>query len=54
MRSVARVFYAVKANPHPAILQAIAAAGLSFECVSRGEIERVLESLPGIAREQLL
>lgn len=54
MRSVARVFYALKANPHPAILQSIAAVGLSFECVSRGEIERVLEALPGIARERLL
>ena len=54
MRSVARVFYAIKANPNPLILQAIAAAGLSFECVSRGEIERVLEALPGIARERLL
>ena len=54
MRSVARVFYAIKANPHPAILQAIAALGLSFECVSRGEVERVLQAVPGIARERLL
>lgn len=44
----------MKANPHPAILQAIAAQGLSFECVSRGEVERVLQSVPGIARERLL
>ncbi|MGH8865004.1 MAG: hypothetical protein ACREVZ_10245 [Burkholderiales bacterium] len=54
MRSVARVFYAIKANPHPAVLQAIAAQGLSFECVSRGEIERVLEAVSGIAHERLL
>jgi diaminopimelate decarboxylase/aspartate kinase len=54
MRSIARVFYAIKANPHPEILRAIAAQGLSFECVSRGEIERVLESVPGIASERLL
>jgi diaminopimelate decarboxylase/aspartate kinase len=54
MGSVSRVFYAIKANPHPAILQTIAAQGLSFECVSRGEIERVLDAVPGIERERLL
>jgi len=54
MRSVARVFYAMKANPHPGILQTIATLGLSFECVSRGEVERVLQAAPGIARERLL
>ncbi len=54
MGSVSRVFYAIKANPHPAILRTIAAQGLSFECVSRGEIERVLDAVPGIERERLL
>jgi diaminopimelate decarboxylase/aspartate kinase len=54
MPSVARVFYALKANPHRAILRAVAAAGLGFECVSRAEIEHVQDSVPGIAAEQLL
>ena len=54
MRSVSRVFYAIKANPHPEILRTIAALGLSFECVSRGEVERVREAVPGIASERLL
>lgn len=54
MRSVARTFYAIKANPHPALLNAVAEAGLGFECVSRAEVERVLEAIPGIARERLL
>jgi diaminopimelate decarboxylase/aspartate kinase len=54
MGSVSRVFYAIKANPHPVVLRIIAAQGLSFECVSRGEVERVLEAVPGIARERLL
>jgi len=54
MRSVARVFYAIKANPHPVLLRAVAAAGPGFECVSRAEIERVLQAVPGIARERLL
>jgi bifunctional diaminopimelate decarboxylase / aspartate kinase len=54
MRSVARVFYALKANPHRALLLAVAAEGLGFECVSRAEIEHVLQTVPGIARERLL
>lgn len=54
MRSVSRVLYAIKANPHPALLRAIAAAGCGFECVSRAEVERVLDSVPGIARDRLL
>jgi diaminopimelate decarboxylase/aspartate kinase len=54
MQSVARVFYALKANPHPEVLRTIAAAGLGFECVSRAEVERVQDSVPGIAVERLL
>jgi diaminopimelate decarboxylase/aspartate kinase len=37
INGVERVFYAMKANPHPEILRAFAALGLSFECVSQGE-----------------
>lgn len=54
MGSLSRLFYAIKANPHPAILRTIAAQGYSFECVSRGEIERVLDAVQGIERERLL
>jgi len=54
LTSVSRVFYAIKANPHPGILRTIAAEGLDFECVSRGEIERVLSSLPGLQRQRVL
>ena len=54
MRSIARVFYAIKANPHPAILTTLATAGLGFECVSRAEVERVQESVPGIAPGRIL
>jgi diaminopimelate decarboxylase/aspartate kinase len=41
MQSVDRVYYAVKANAHPAILGAIAQAGVGFECVSPGELAAV-------------
>lgn len=43
MKHVARALYAVKANPHPAILNCVAEAGLDFECVSPGEIARVMD-----------
>ena len=54
LRSVARVFYAMKANPHPALLRIIADAGLSFECVSRGELEHLFASLPDLAHSRVL
>jgi diaminopimelate decarboxylase/aspartate kinase len=54
MHSVTRVLYALKANPHPEILRTVHAAGCGFECVSRAEIERVLDSVPGIEREAVL
>ena len=51
---VERIFYAIKANPHPEILRAYAALGLDFECVSQGECERVIEAVPGIERGRIL
>src|SRR5512137_2486627 len=51
---VERIFYAIKANPHPEVLKSFAALGLAFECVSQGECERVLETVPGIARDRIL
>ena len=38
LTAVDRVFYAMKANPHPGMLDIVHAAGLGFECVSPGEI----------------
>src|SRR5690606_27187351 len=54
MRSVARVLYAMKANPHPEVLRLAHAEGIDFECVSRGEIERVLATLPDLAHDRIL
>ena len=51
---VERIFYAVKANPHPEILRLYASMGLDFECVSQGECERVLEVVPGIEPSRIL
>lgn len=54
LRAVDRLFYAVKANPHPGLLQLIHAAGLGFETVSPGELARVRDLFPGLDRERLL
>jgi len=37
--SLGRIYYAMKANSHPQILQAVADEGLGIECVSAAEIE---------------
>jgi diaminopimelate decarboxylase/aspartate kinase len=47
LKSVSRAHYAMKANPHPDLLRTLHAEGISAECVSRGEVERVLEAVPG-------
>ncbi len=54
LRAVDQVLYAIKANPHPAILALLAQQSVGFECVSRGEVEHVLAALPGLARERIL
>jgi diaminopimelate decarboxylase/aspartate kinase len=36
---VGRIYYSMKANPHPAILEALVAEGLGVECVSIQEVE---------------
>lgn len=43
LRSVGRFYYAMKANPFPAILEAVAAEGLGLECVSIDEVRRARE-----------
>ena len=52
--SLARVHYSMKANPHPLLLRALRAEGIEFECVSRGEVARLLELFPDLAPERVL
>ncbi len=54
LRSIEHVHYAMKANPHAALLQTIAAAGVGFDCVARGEIEHLRRAVPGLATERIL
>ena len=46
VRSVDRWAYAMKANWHVQILRRLYAAGLTIECVSRGELEQVFAAIP--------
>ncbi|HEY6456569.1 MAG TPA: bifunctional aspartate kinase/diaminopimelate decarboxylase [Steroidobacteraceae bacterium] len=54
VKSAARVLYAMKANPHPEVLQLFHGQGLDFDCVSRGEIEHLLAAVPRIERGRIL
>ncbi len=52
--AVDRWHYALKANPHPAILKALHEEGFAFECVSLAEIEAVRAALPELPPERIL
>jgi diaminopimelate decarboxylase/aspartate kinase len=54
LRAVSRLHYAMKANPHPAVLGAVHAAGVGIECVSRAEVEHALACLPGLEPREIL
>lgn len=52
--AVDRWHYALKANPHPAILRALDEEGFAFECVSMAEVESVRATLPQLPAERIL
>ena len=54
LQSIDAVFYAMKANSHPEILRIAHERGVNFECVSPGEINRVLELFPDLDRQRIL
>ncbi|MEP7246782.1 MAG: bifunctional aspartate kinase/diaminopimelate decarboxylase [Gammaproteobacteria bacterium] len=54
IKSVSRAHFAMKANPHRELLRALHQEGIHPECVSRGEVERVCEAVPGIDRSHIL
>jgi diaminopimelate decarboxylase/aspartate kinase len=54
VRSMGRWAYAMKANWHPEILKRIYGAGLTIECVSRGEIEHAFATLPDLDPDRVL
>jgi diaminopimelate decarboxylase/aspartate kinase len=54
LSAVDRWHYALKANPHPAILRALDQEGFAFECVSLAEVEAVRAAVAGVAPERIL
>jgi len=54
LNAISRVHYSMKANPHPRLLATLRGAGIDFECVARGEVERLLEHCPDLPRERIL
>ncbi len=54
LKAVGQVLYAMKANPNAEILRVLEAEGLGFECVSRGEIEHLLQNMPRLDRSRIL
>jgi diaminopimelate decarboxylase/aspartate kinase len=52
--AIDRPFYAMKANPHPDVLRVLHDEGISFECVSPGEVERVQSVFPDIDPDRIL
>jgi len=54
VKSVKRWAYAMKANWHPQIVRRLYAAGLTLECVSRGELEHAFACVPGLDPERVL
>ncbi len=45
LTAVDRVFFAMKANPNPAVLRAVVAHGFGLECVSPGELDAAFDVL---------
>ncbi len=47
-------YYAIKANSHPAILEALVQEGFGLECVSHGELRHVFSALPELSPRRVL
>lgn len=52
--AIDRRFFAIKANPHPAILRALVEEGFGLECVSIGELEHVFANVPGLTPDRVV
>lgn len=54
LKSVDKLFYAMKANPHPEVLRTLHAKKIGFECVSQEELKCVLGLFPKINPQDIL
>lgn len=54
LKNVDRVFFAMKANGHAAILREVFGAGAGFECVAWDEIRAVQSQFPSLTNDRIL
>lgn len=54
LKSIDSLFYAIKANPHPEVLQTLEKNGIGFECVSIQELNLVFKLFPDIQKERIV
>jgi len=54
LKSINQLFYAIKANPHPSVLQTLFHKNIGFECVSPQELDLVLQLFPTIDPHKIL
>ena len=54
LKSLDRVHYSMKANPHAGILRTLRSEGIEFECVSRSEVEQLLATCPDVEPQRIL
>lgn len=54
LKSISEIFYAVKANANPKILQNLHQQNIGFECVSRQELELIVDLFPSIDNKKIL
>lgn len=54
LQSIDRILFAMKANFHPELLRLLASLNIDFECVSPGEAEHLLQSLPDLDKKRIL
>jgi bifunctional diaminopimelate decarboxylase / aspartate kinase len=54
LSAISRVHYSMKANPHREILAALRTEGVEFECVARGEVERLRAQFPDLEPQRIL
>jgi diaminopimelate decarboxylase/aspartate kinase len=54
IKAIDQRFYAIKANSHPAILRTLVEEGFGLECVSQGELERVMATVPALPHTKIL
>jgi diaminopimelate decarboxylase/aspartate kinase len=51
---IKKVLFAMKANPNRELLKVLHDQGVDFDCVSPGEVQRLLELFPNIDRSRIL